>query len=103
MALVLRSQLKKINDIRAKVPISIKKTLRIDLQKNVAIQTLKQQLPKSTNPINYIITCSVDIYMYTPCTKSPRTGLLINNNTNVLQHNKFEKKKCKIATTIELD
>lgn len=41
--------------------------------------------------------------MYTPCTKSPRTGLLINNNTNVLQHNTFEKKKCKIATTIELD
>lgn len=41
--------------------------------------------------------------MYTPCTKSSRTGLLINNNTNVLQHNKFEKKKCKIATTIELD
>lgn len=103
MALVLRSQLKKINDIRAKVPISIKKTLRIELQKNVAIQTLKQQLPKSTNPINYIITCSVHIYMYTPCTKSSRTGLLINNNTNVLQHNKFEKKKCKIATTIELD
>lgn len=102
MALVLRSQLKKINDIRAKVPID-KKNTTDRTSKNVAIQTLKQQLPKRTNPINYIITCSVHIYMYTPCTKSPRTGLLINNNTNVLQHNKFEKKKCKIATTIELD
>lgn len=102
MALVLRSQLKKINDIRAKVPISIKKTLRIELQKNVAIQTLKQQLPKSTNPINYIITCSVHIYLYTPCTKSPRTGLLINNNTNVLQHNKFEEKNVKLQQLLNL-
>lgn len=102
MALVLRSQLKKINDIRAKVPISIKKPTTDRTSKNVAIQTLKQQLPKSTNPINYIITCSVHIYMYTPCTKSPRTGLLINNNTNVLQHNKFEKKNVKLQQLLNL-
>lgn len=40
MALVLRSQLKKINDIRAKVPISIKKNTTDRTSKNVAIQTL---------------------------------------------------------------
>lgn len=40
--------------------------------------------------------------MYTPCTKSSRTVLLINNNTNVLQHNKFEKKYVKLQQLLNL-